>query len=198
LLLGVASSWPRKGAPTTLQRPAEQPRESLGQQVERERKRRERERREREQHPSWYIRDSLGNIRKKRSERVQIAVSVDKPKEDGSQMVRLILSIDEGWHIYGNPVGLRELTSHQFEVTIKSKVPPKKVKIDYPAGKWIEDRELHLEWRISEGRVEVPITLWRDKGDDDLLEIGVRYCPLDNRTCGPPEHKALAVSLPRP
>ena len=49
------------------------------------------------------------------------------------------LTIDKGWHIYANPVGLEDLASAQTVVTFPADSKPEVVKIDYPPGKVVKD-----------------------------------------------------------
>src|SRR5262245_55996688 len=72
--------------------------------------------------------------RKKSDAVVKGEAKADKAADDGTQVVTITLKIDEGWHLYANPVGNEDLADNQVSVAVKSKNKLQDVKVEYPAG----------------------------------------------------------------
>jgi len=70
---------------------------------------------------------------------VKVEAKGGKIGADGAQEVTLTINIEEGWHLYANPVGNNDLTSAQTTVKITGQSKPKDVKVTYPNGKVIKD-----------------------------------------------------------
>ncbi len=82
---------------------------------------------------------------KKSDSVVKVTAQADKPDADGKQTVAITLDIDKDWHLHANPVENEDLTNTQTVVVISAKVKPEDIKIDYPAGKLHEDREVKFQ-----------------------------------------------------
>jgi hypothetical protein len=136
--------------------------------------------------------DALGNSIKKRSERLQVKALAGKRKDEGSQEIRLTLTIDEGWFVYANPVGHKDLEHAALAVTVQTKVKPARVNVRYPAGKVVKDPVVG-NWSKYEGTMVVPITVWRARGDRGPLELRVRFTLRSANECGPPLYKTVTI-----
>jgi hypothetical protein len=108
---------------------------------------------------------------------VKATASADKPDADGKQTVTITLNIDKPWHIYANPVGVKELADEQTVVTVSAAEKLAKVDIAYPAGKLQEDKGLG-NYRIYEETVTIKATVVRARGDTSPLtvEVAVNAC----------------------
>ena len=114
---------------------------------------------------------------KNRADRVNVEAVPGKVREDGSQIVTITVRIDEGWYVYA-PGGCEEFEGIKLKITAHGKMKPEKVLVDYPPGKEVKSKVLDLGWNIYTGKVEIPVAIWRAKGDTEPLEIKVRYYPM--------------------
>jgi uncharacterized protein YyaL (SSP411 family) len=119
---------------------------------------------------------------KKSDAMVKVEVKADKPDADGKQLVTLTLTVHEGWHIYANPPGLKDLEDVQTTVTITAKTKPEEVKVEYPEFKVIDDKVLG-KYRVYEGKVTIKATVRRAKGDTSPLEVSVKLQACDDKQC---------------
>ena len=99
---------------------------------------------------------------------VKATAAADKPGPDGKQVVNIALKIDEGWHIYANPVGNDVATP--TKVTVEGK-KAEEVQIDYPKGKLIKDAD--EQYQAYQGDVTIKVTVNRGK-EDAPLKVKVR------------------------
>jgi DsbC/DsbD-like thiol-disulfide interchange protein len=129
---------------------------------------------------------------KTRADRLQVEAVAGRQEGDGPQRITLKVSIDEGWYVYANPAGNENLENAALTVTVRADAGPEKVSIDYPAGKLVKDRVVG-DWRRYEGRVEIPVTVWRAQGDTGPLEITVHFYPRNAISCGGVESKTVSV-----
>jgi uncharacterized protein YyaL (SSP411 family) len=116
----------------------------------------------------------------------------EKPGDDGKQIVRVTFAIEPGWHIYANPPGLEDLATGQTTVVVSARTKPKDVKMEYPAGKVINDPALG-KYRVYEGRVTVKATVRRAAGDTSPLEITAKFQACDERQCLLPATRKVTV-----
>ena len=120
---------------------------------------------------------------------VKASASADKPGADGKQVVTVTLKIEDGWHIYANPVGNEDLTSSQTKVTVEGK-KAEDVQIDYPTGKLTNIMGDKLS--IYEGEVAIKATLNRAK-DDAPLKLKVKFQACNEKSCLQPATVELTV-----
>jgi uncharacterized protein YyaL (SSP411 family) len=116
----------------------------------------------------------------------------EKPGDDGKQTVTVTLEIDEGWHVYGNPVGLEDLVSAQTEVTVTSKIKLAEVKVEYPESKELTDAALG-KYKVYEREVDIKVNLRRAAGDTGPLEVKVKFQSCNDKQCLLPATKTLKI-----
>jgi len=102
------------------------------------------------------------------------------------------LTIDNGWHVYANPVGNADLDSAQTTVTVGGKVKPKGVAVDYPKGQVVKDM-LVGDYNVYEKTVEIKATVERAAGDTGPLEVTVKLQACNDKTCLLPATVKLTV-----
>ncbi|HEV3236783.1 MAG TPA: protein-disulfide reductase DsbD N-terminal domain-containing protein [Gemmataceae bacterium] len=122
---------------------------------------------------------------KSSADMVKVEASAGKIDADGKQEVTLTLNVEEGWHLYANPVGNEDLTSAQTTVKITGKTVPKDVKIDYPKGKVVEDKTVG-NYSTYEGKVVIKAKVSRAKDDTGPLDVTIKLQACNERTCLPP------------
>jgi DsbC/DsbD-like thiol-disulfide interchange protein len=112
----------------------------------------------------------------KSDSKVKLTLSAAKPDADGKQVVKVTLTIDDGWHVYANPVGLQEFASVQTTITVGATVKPKEVRVAYPKGELIKDAVVG-DYHVYKEKVEIPVTVIRARGDTGPLEVSVKFQP---------------------
>jgi DsbC/DsbD-like thiol-disulfide interchange protein len=112
---------------------------------------------------------------------------------DGTQVVTVTLLIDKGWHIYANPAGNEDLASVQTTVGVTSKARLEDVKVDYPPGKVVKDKDLG-DYNTYEDKVTIKATVRRAKDDTGPLEVTVKLQACNARMCLLPA--TVKVSVP--
>jgi len=110
--------------------------------------------------------------------------------------VTITLQIDEGWHLYANPVGSEDYVSSQTTLTVDAKVKPKDVKVEYPAGKEIEDKILG-KYKVYDDKATIKATVTRGAGDSGPLELTLKFQACTDKQCLLPVTKKLKVSSER-
>jgi DsbC/DsbD-like thiol-disulfide interchange protein len=113
---------------------------------------------------------------------VKATATADKPDADGKQTVTITLSIAKPYHLYANPVGLKDLESTQTVITVSAATKPSKVDIAYPAGK-LEKDDVVGDYKIYEDTVTVKATVVRAKGDTSPLTVEVKLQACNSQTC---------------
>jgi DsbC/DsbD-like thiol-disulfide interchange protein len=129
---------------------------------------------------------------KSSADMVKIESSAGKIAADGTQEVTFTLNIEDGWHIYANPVDNEDLTSAQTKVTITGKTKPKDVKIEYPKGKIVEDKTLG-NYSTYEGKVVIKAKVSRAKDDTGPLDVAIKLQACNEKLCLPPSTVKLEV-----
>jgi uncharacterized protein YyaL (SSP411 family) len=119
---------------------------------------------------------------KKSDAMVKVEVKADKPDAGGKQLVTVTLTVHEGWHIYANPPGLKDLEDVQTTVTVTAKTKPEDLKVEYPDFKVIEDKVLG-KYRVYEGKVNIKATVRRAKDDTSPLEVSIKLQACDDKQC---------------
>lgn len=112
---------------------------------------------------------------------VKVDATTDKPDADGKQTVTITLDIENGWHVYANPVENEDLTNAQTVVSISAKSKLENVKVEYPGGKLQKDRD--EKYKIYEGKVAIKAQVKRAKGDNGPLEITITLQACNDKTC---------------
>jgi hypothetical protein len=117
---------------------------------------------------------------KKGADVVKVVVAADMPDADGKQTVTITLTPQKPWRILANPVGNKELVAGQTVVTMGGKGKPEVVKIDYPRGTLIKDKDIG-DLRVYEDKVEIKAHVRRVKGDTEKLEVSVYFVPENSK-----------------
>jgi uncharacterized protein len=112
---------------------------------------------------------------------VKVDATMDKPDADGKQTVTITLDIENGWHVYANPVENEDLTNAQTVVSISAKNKLENVKVEYPVGKLQKDHD--DKYKIYEGKVAIKAKVKRAKGDSNPLEITITLQACNDKTC---------------
>jgi hypothetical protein len=123
---------------------------------------------------------------------VKIEPSADKPDADGKQVVTLKLTIDDGWHLYANPIP-KDFPGIPVEVKFAGKTKPATFKVDYPEGKEVKDADIG-NYKVYEGKAEVKLTVQRAKDDTGPLELTVKIQACTDKKCLLPA--TVKVSVP--
>jgi uncharacterized protein YyaL (SSP411 family) len=124
---------------------------------------------------------------------VKVSATSGRLGPDGRQPIKLVLTIEKGWHVYANPVGNADFEAAATSVTISGMVKPKAVKVDYPKGKIVND-SLVGNYSVYEGRVELEAKVERAAGDTGPLEVTVKFQACNEKTC----LLAATVKVPLP
>ena len=126
------------------------------------------------------------------SDMVKVEVAAGKIAADGTQEVTLTLNVEDGWHLYANPVGNDDLASAQTTVKISGATKPKDVKIAYPKGKVVKDATVG-DYSTYEGKVVIKARVSRAKDDTGPLEVSIKLQACNEKTCLPPGTVKLKV-----
>jgi len=123
----------------------------------------------------------LASAQPKRSDSVVKAeAKAAKPDHAGKQTVTVTLKIDDGWHLYANPVP-KDFPGIPVTVDVDAKVKPE-VKVDYPAGKEVKDA-MFGNYRVYEKNSVIKVDVKRAKGDDSPLNLNIKVQTCNDRTC---------------
>jgi len=139
----------------------------------------------------WTLAPAQGGAKRSDAE-VKVAVESAKPAADGKLVITLALDINKGWHIYGNPVGNDDLVDAQTVVSVSGKTKPASVKIEYPKASVIKDKVLGT-YNVYEDKVTIKATVERAAGDNDPLDVTIRFQACNDTTCLFPATKKLTV-----
>lgn len=131
---------------------------------------------------------SPGRAQVKKSDAYVKAIAEAGPVDSsGKQVVSIKLAIDDGWHIYANPVGEETLEGAQTRVEFKG---AKVIKVDYPPGKLVKDKEVG-DHKIYEDTQVIKATVQR--GAEGPLEVQVHILACTKSRCLQPAVIKLAV-----
>jgi DsbC/DsbD-like thiol-disulfide interchange protein len=136
---------------------------------------------------------ALGQGPKKSDAVVKVEAAASKLADDGTQVVTINLAITKGWHIYANPVGREDQEPSQTTVTITSAKKLEGVRIEYPEGKLIKDKEIGGQYRIYEGKAIIKAAVRRASGDSGPLEVRVKFMACSASSCLLPATVKLSV-----
>jgi uncharacterized protein YyaL (SSP411 family) len=122
-----------------------------------------------------------GGGAKKSDSVVKVKATATKPNAEGREIVTLTITIDEGWHLYANPVP-KDFPGIPVTVTVEGKAKPKNAEIEYPKGKLVKD-ELAGNHHIYEGTIEIKATVTRAKDDASPLEFSLKLQACNQAKC---------------
>ncbi len=130
---------------------------------------------------------------KKTKSEAKLSVKADKPSPDGKQKIVVTMEVNPGWYAYANPVGLEDFKNNATVIKVIGNAKVQNVAITYPPGKLKKDAIVG-DYHIYEGKVEIPMTLQRVKGDTGSLELSVRFMTCNVKgLCLAPETVKLTV-----
>jgi DsbC/DsbD-like thiol-disulfide interchange protein len=112
---------------------------------------------------------------------VKVDVKAEKPDADGKQTITITLEIENGWHVYANPVENEDLANAQTVVNVTSKSKLENVKVEYPAGKLQQDNG--EKFKIFEGKVTIKAQVKRARNDNGSLELSILLQACNDKTC---------------
>ena len=130
----------------------------------------------------------------------KVAPDTPKPKPDGVVVVKLALTIKDGWHAYANPAG------NEFAiptvVSIDPKAPAKLLGVEYPAGQ-LEPQPGGESALVYAGKVTatVRLRLHPDVAAGKLtVPLRVRYQACNDVSCLAPAtlNVPLELAVPAP
>ena len=126
---------------------------------------------------------------KKSDSVVKVTAKADKPDADGKQTVTVTLDIENGWHTYANPVGVKDFPGIETAVTITAKQKPESVTVKYPQGKF----DAEVKGNVYEGKAVIMAVVKRAKGDTGPLQVNVKIQACNEKTCLLPATVKLTV-----
>jgi thiol:disulfide interchange protein len=112
---------------------------------------------------------------------VKAEVKAAQPDADGKQSFIVTLDIEKGWHLYANPLP-KDFPGICVVVEVAGKSKPTALKVDYPPGKRVVDKDLG-DHHIYEGKVEIKGVATRAKGDSSPLEVHVLVQACSDKKC---------------
>jgi uncharacterized protein len=113
---------------------------------------------------------------------VKATATADKPDAEGKQTVTITLTIEKPYHLYANPVGVKELADTQTVVTISAGNKPIKVNVTYPEGKLKKD-EVVGDYKIYEDMATIKATVVRAKEDTSPLIVEIQCQACTDKQC---------------
>jgi len=116
---------------------------------------------------------------KNSAENVKITASPEKGK-DGSRVVKLKLSVADGWYIYANPVGNEDLAPNATTVKVKG-VKDADVKVTYPDPKVKKDKDIG-NYNYYVGDITIEATVRNASGPLEF-QVQVNTCHLVRGVC---------------
>jgi len=129
------------------------------------------------------IPSQLDAVALKSDSQVKVSARATKPDAAGKQIVTVTMDINEGWHIYGNPVKNEVLMEAQTQVKIDG-INQEKVEVRYPNGKEKES-SVTGKYVVYEGKVAIQAAVQRTPMDANGLEVSVRFmsCHDQSKKC---------------
>jgi DsbC/DsbD-like thiol-disulfide interchange protein len=119
--------------------------------------------------------------RKTSKDVVKIDTKAEKPDDKGVQVVTVTLKVDEGWHVYANPVGNNMLENVETKVTIAGDSKHKITKVDYPPGKTKKD--VLGPYKVYEDTVDIKVHLQREGADAGPVNLKVLIQACNENAC---------------
>jgi DsbC/DsbD-like thiol-disulfide interchange protein len=104
------------------------------------------------------------------------------PDAKGVQTVKITLTIEKGWHIYGNPVDNEGLENNRTTVNFPKEI--KVTELKYPKPMVHKDKIIG-DHNIYEGTVVITATIQRDPASKDALPVNVKVNACNDTKCLP-------------
>jgi DsbC/DsbD-like thiol-disulfide interchange protein len=124
----------------------------------------------------------------KSDSKVKLTATAEKPGADGKQVITVKMDIDKGWHSYPNPSGNESCPPTVVKVEGKE---AKDVKIEYPPGKLVNDKDLGTYY-VWEDSVSIKVTVPRAAADSPV-KLKVKFQACNESSCLPPATVELTV-----
>jgi hypothetical protein len=118
----------------------------------------------------------------KSDSKVKITTKADKAGADGKQVVTLTLTIENGWHLYANPVGNEDFADNQTVVATVPKSRHEILKVEYPPGKVVKDKIIG-DYKVYENTITIKTQVRRAKDSTDPLELNVKVQACNEKNC---------------
>ena len=109
---------------------------------------------------------------------VKATATASKADADGKETVTITLTIDPKFHLYANPVGLKDLESNQVVVSFKNGAASK---IDYPVGE-VEKDAIVGDYKVYNNKATITAVVKRTKAGDPL-EVAIKIQACSKKTC---------------
>jgi DsbC/DsbD-like thiol-disulfide interchange protein len=125
---------------------------------------------------------------------VKLTAEADKPGADGKQVVKITMTVDDGWHTYANALP-EDFPAIPTKVTVQGKTKPEELQVEYPKGKLTVDKTLG-DFHVYEGTVVIKATVTRAKDETGPLKVKVKFVACkssDKGNCLPPATVELSV-----
>jgi DsbC/DsbD-like thiol-disulfide interchange protein len=128
--------------------------------------------------------------------KAELAPRAKPPVPGGLVTVNVVLTIEDGWHIYANPAG--DETARPTVVAPDPKAPVRVLAIDYPPGVALPQPGDAPPVLVYEPSATIPMRLQlRDDVPPGPLELPlqVRYQPCNDRACLAPATLKVVARL---
>lgn len=113
---------------------------------------------------------------------VKITSESSKIDDDGNQTITLHLAIDKGYHLYANPPKNENFDESKVVVEVKSAAMPQLVKVMYPEGQLLKDKDLG-DYRAYEDEATITAQVRRAKGDTGPLTVVIHLYACNDKSC---------------
>jgi DsbC/DsbD-like thiol-disulfide interchange protein len=121
---------------------------------------------------------------------VKVKAEAGKANADGTSNVEVTLTVERGWHIYANPVGLEDQADAATTVTVGGTA--KAESVDYPPGKLVKDKVLG-DYKVYEGKVTITAKVRRPSGGG-AIDLAIKFQACSDSRCLVPA--TVNVSVP--
>jgi DsbC/DsbD-like thiol-disulfide interchange protein len=121
---------------------------------------------------------------------VKVKAEAAKANADGTTNVEVTLTVDRGWHIYANPVGLEDQAEAATTVSVGGTA--KAESVDYPPGKLVKDKVLG-DYKVYEGKVTITAKVRRPAGGG-AIDVAIKFQACSDSRCLVPA--TVNVSVP--
>jgi DsbC/DsbD-like thiol-disulfide interchange protein len=129
--------------------------------------------------------------RKTSKDVVKVDTAAEKPDGNGVQVVTITLKVDEGWHVYANPVGNKMLEDVETKVSIAEDSKPKITRVEYPPGKTKKD--VLGPYKVYENTVPIKVHLKREGADAGPVNLKLLIQACNENACLLPGEVKLTV-----
>jgi hypothetical protein len=128
----------------------------------------------------------------KRSDNVvQVRATSSKRDATGKQVIRIVVTIDKGWHLYANAVP-KDFPGIPTTVAAAFKTKPEEFQVEYPAGKPVQD-PVAGDHSVYQDSVTIKATVRRAKEDKSPLDLSLRVQACSETKCLLPATIKLVV-----